>query len=171
MKETLKQAAKHRVSLFACIGIVNTIIDILLLNILRIATHTTTDQRTKLIVLNLVSASSVAVFSFFMNKRFVFKATHTKHTMLAPFLLVTLSSIFILQSLVIAFSLDRFGSLARIFQDIASSFNIPILQHATINFYETNIAKIIATLGSMTWNYVWYNRVIFRKQSEGSRKS
>ena len=162
MKTTVKRVAKHRVSLFAAVGVINTIVDIVLLNILRVATHTTTDETSKLILLNLISASTVAIMSFYLNRRYVFKSEETKNRMFLPFLAVTLSSIFILQSLVIGLALSAFDPIAKVFMELARDLHIPLLQDFTLNFYEANIAKICATGASMVWNYIWYNKVIFK---------
>ena len=163
MKHAVRKLAKHRISLFAIVGVINTLVDLVLLNLLRIATHTTTDQSSKLIVLNIISASTVALLSFYLNRRFVFKAHNTKGHMIVPFLLITLSGIFILQSLVIKFSLHSFDPVARFFMNLGQ--HLPIIKNFSFNFYEANIAKVCATAASMVWNYSWYQKVIFKKTS------
>lgn len=163
MKSTVAKVAKHKVSLFAVVGIINTLVDIILLNILRVITHTTTDQKGKLIVLNICSASTVALLSFYLNRKYVFKAHQTRNHMFGPFLAITLSSIFVLQSLVIAFTLHSFDPLANVVMDLVQNLHIPFFKDFSFNFYEANIAKVCATGASMVWNYVWYNKVIFKK--------
>lgn len=160
-KTALKKVAKHHISLFAVVGVLNTLTDIVLLNILRVITHTTTDQKAKLIVLNICSASTVAVMSFYLNRRYVFKAHDTKNHMFGPFLLITLSSIFILQSAIIGLALHNFDVLATFFMNIGQ--HIPIVKNFTFNFYEANIAKVCATGASMVWNYFWYKKYVFKK--------
>jgi len=142
--------------------VVNTLLDLVLLNILRILTHTTSDQARKLVLLNILSASSVAVFSFFMNKKFVFQKEDTHHTKVWLFILVTLSGIFILQSLVISISLPLVRPLADFIQSVCISLHLPLLSNATSNFYTSNIAKIIATAVTMVWNYTLYKKIIFK---------
>lgn len=166
MKSTVKKVAKHRVSLFAVVGVINTLTDIVLLNILRVVTDTTTDQTGRLIILNLISASSVAMLSFYLNRRYVFKSQGTKNHMFVPFLAITLTSIFVLQSLVIAFALGSFDPLAKFVMELVQDLNVPLLQNFTFNFYEANLAKICATAASMVWNYIWYKRVIFKQDTD-----
>lgn len=161
MKAHIKRVAKHRVSLFAVVGVINTVTDIVLLNVLRVVTHTESTQTSRLIVLNLISASSVAILSFYLNRKYVFKAHGTRNHMFVPFLLITLSSIFILQSAVIGFALHNFDGLARFCMNIGA--HMPVVRHFSFNFYEANIAKVFATAASMVWNYIWYNRVVFKK--------
>lgn len=82
--------------------------------------------------------------------------------MFIPFLVVTLIGIFILQSIIIGFSLKLFDPLAELLMDIGSV--IPIVKNFTFNFYEANLAKAFATVASMIWNYTLYNKLIFKKQ-------
>jgi putative flippase GtrA len=161
MKSSIKRVAKHKVSLFAVVGVINTLTDIVILNILRVLTHTQTSQTGRLIGLNIMSASSVAVLSFYLNRKYVFKAGHVRNHMFVPFLLITLSSIFVLQSLVIAVALHSFDPLARALMNIGA--HIPVIKTFTFNFYEANIAKVCATAASMVWNYIWYNKYVFKK--------
>lgn len=163
MKSKVVKIAKDKISLFAFVGVINTVVDIILLNLLRVATDTTTDQKGKLILVNICSASTVALLSFYLNRKYVFKSPETQNHMFLPFLLVTLSSIFILQSIIIAIALHSFDPLAELSMEIAKDLHIPVFQNFSFNFYEANIAKLFATLFSMIWNYVWYNKVIFRK--------
>ena len=162
IKHAIKRVAKHKVSRFAVIGIINTLTDIVLLNILRVATHTESNQPMKLIILNIVSASSVAILSFYLNRKYVFKTSDVRNHMFIPFLAITLASIFILQSLVISFALHSFDPVAEFLMNIGSY--LPIVKCFSFNFYETNVAKICATFASMIWNYVLYNRFVFVKK-------
>jgi putative flippase GtrA len=162
MKAKLKQVATHRVSLFAFVGVINTLLDFVLLNILRVIFHVTSDQSTKVIILNLVSASCVAVFSFYINRRYVFKSEETRHRMIVPFLAITITGIFILQSLIIALSLRSLEPLARWLYDLFSGSPLPIIKNFSLNFYEVNLAKVVATFASMIWNYTLYKKMIFK---------
>lgn len=165
MKQTISKVGKHHLSIFAYIGILNTIIDIVLLNSLRIITNTQTTNEKKIIFLNIISASIVACFSFFMNRRFVFKAKeHTKNSQLIPFLVVTLFSIFVIQTIVIAISLNHLGDMSHFFMSIIRNLQIPVVKDATINFYDTTLSKVIATCASMIWNYLFYSKFIFKKK-------
>jgi len=133
-----------------------------LLNILRVITHTQSSDVNKLIILNIISASTIALLSFYLNRKFVFKAKEVRGHMFIPFLAITLVSIFVLQSLVIGFALHYFDPLAEALMKIGS--NIPIIQKFSFNFYEANIAKVFATLASMIWNYLLYDRFIFKNK-------
>jgi putative flippase GtrA len=163
MRKVIKTIAKHRVNRFGILGAVNTLLDIILLNILRITTHTLSTQTRKLVVLNIISASTVAVFSFFMNKKYVFQKQDTHHTKVWLFIAVTLSGIFILQSLVIGASLPLVAPFAEFLKTICVDLKLPILSKANISFFSSNLAKVIATVVTMIWNYTLYKKLIFEE--------
>jgi len=168
MRKVIKTIAKHKINRFGILGVVNTLLDIILLNILRMATHTLSSQTAKLVLLNIISASSVAVFSFFMNRKFVFQKQDTHHTKVWLFVGVTLSSIFILQSLVISVSLPLVKPFAEFLQNTAINLQLPVLANANISFFSSNLAKVIATAVTMVWNYTLYEKLIFKDSSQSA---
>jgi putative flippase GtrA len=105
-----------------------------------------------------VSASVVAIFSFHMNRRFVFKKTDTAGTKLWLFMVITLSGIFLVQSATIALCLPIVKPLAGWLAGLS------FLRHhlLTTDFYQANLAKVAATATSMIWNYTLYKKVVFK---------
>lgn len=146
------------------IGVINTLSDFILLNLLRVLSHTQSGQTKRLILLNIISASTVASLSFYLNRKYVFKATDVRNHMFIPFLAITLTGIFIIQSAVIGFSLHYFDPLAQFIMNMVSA--LPVIKNFSLNFYETNIAKACATIVAMFWNYSLYNLLVFRKVKE-----
>lgn len=102
--------------------------------------------------------------SFVLNRKYVFRANYVENKMFIPFLIITLVGIYIIQSLVIGLSLKTFDPLANQLMSIGKS--LPVVKDFTFNFYEANIAKIFATLASMTWNYLLYNRYVFNDKAK-----
>jgi putative flippase GtrA len=160
MKKTITTLAGHRVSRFAVLGVVNTLLDFVLLNVLRVTTHTQSSQTGRLVVLNIFSASVVALFSFFMNRRYVFRSDDTAHHKAIVFVLVTLFGIFVLQSLVISVGVPLLRPVASWLQGLAA--HVGALDTISINFYETNLAKLLATAVTMVWNYTMYKKAVFQ---------
>lgn len=96
---------------------------------------------------NFISTSISFVFSFFASKKFAFKTPdhHIKHEAL-KFILVTLSGIWLLQPL-----------LMWLLEPLIRGFGI----NGTSVII---IAKLIASLATFTWNYLFYTRVVFNKK-------
>ena len=137
MDQLLKQhAEKFR---FALVGGFNTALDF---GLLFLFVSLGVDK----IVANYLSTSVAFIFSFFANKTFTFKAKggNAKREFIA-FMLVTLFGLWVLQPLVIA-------GITAALQPTSLSDSLILL-----------IAKLIATIVSLVWNYVLYARVVFKK--------
>lgn len=100
-----------------------------------------------LIGANFISTSISFVFSFFASKKFAFKTPdhHIKHEAI-KFVLVTLSGIWLLQPLLM-WLLE------------------PAIRHCDVTgTLVIIIAKLIASLATFTWNYLFYTRLVFNKK-------
>jgi putative flippase GtrA len=137
MRELVKKhAEKIR---FGIVGIANTAIDFILLFAL---TALGIDK----IVANYISTTTAFIFSFFINRSFTFKSTdgNVKKQFLL-FVIVTLIGLWVIQPLVIT---------AVSWMLSGSSLAEPILLF---------IAKVVATVASLIWNYLFYSRLVFKK--------
>jgi len=124
---------------FALVGGVNTALDFGIF-----LTLATTGLDVK--IANVISTSLAFVFSFFANKKYTFKTTDSNvRREILLFIIVTLFGLWILQTIVIQ------GVLA-------------LLTSITLDdSLKRLIAKLIATIVSLTWNYLLYSRVVFKK--------
>lgn len=138
MKDLLAQhAEKFR---FALVGGFNTALDF---GILFGLTALGVDK----IVANYVSTSISFIFSFFANKTFTFKAKsgNAKREFIS-FVIVTLIGLWVLQPLIIT-------AVSRLLATTALNDTTVLL-----------IAKLLATIVSLIWNYVFYSRVVFKQK-------
>ncbi len=157
---------KRRLLDFGIVGIINTVIDFAILNI------ATVFFGVPRIPANIVSTTVAMVFSFFANKRVVFEshgAAKTKEILL--FFVVTVFGLYVIQIAIIYLLTEQTTTL---FSIVDATLRLLRLDaYITTEFAVTNSAKIIATIASMTWNYVLYQRVVFVQShaavaSEGS---
>lgn len=134
MKQLIK---KHESKLrFAFIGGLNTAIDfgiLFLLNSLGFNKY----------IANIVSTFVAFVFSFFANRSFTFKSKKDAHKQIIPFLVVTLTGLWVFQPVIIWLVLMPLQSI-----------------NQTVALF---IAKLVATVVSLIWNYVLYSRFVFNK--------
>lgn len=123
---------------FGTVGAANTAIDFGLLFVLR-------SLGLPIIPANIISTTAAFSFSFFANKKYTFKSNGNVKRELILFVTVTLLGLWVLQNIVIQLVLWPL-----------STTTIPS---------ETSllIAKVIATLVSLIWNYVMYSRVVFKQ--------
>jgi putative flippase GtrA len=139
--ETLlkKHAEKLR---FAVVGGANTVIDFAVL-------FTLTFAGVDKIVANYASTSVALIFSFFANKSFTFKdKSGNAKKQFALFLVITLAGLWVLQPIIIWLSTSALESY---------------ITNEAVNLF---IAKLIATVASLIWNYLLYSRLVFKKTEE-----
>lgn len=159
MKET--KAAKpalqetKRVGKFGLVGIINTVIDFSVFNVLII--YASFSQ----IPANLVSTTIAMTFSFFANKTFVFKNKSNDYIrQVVLFLLVTAFGLYVIQNAVIFFLTESWLWPLEFAYSIVSFIKLDVI--FSQDFVVNNGAKVIATLFSMTWNYIMYKKVVFK---------
>lgn len=122
---------------FILVGIANTAIDFIVLLSL-------TTFGLPLVVANFISTSVALTFSFFANRSFTFGSTGKKRSQAVRFLLVTLVGLWVLQPIVLVLA-------------------VPALEGMLSREASIVVAKLIATVVSMVWNYLLYDSLVFRK--------
>jgi len=131
---------------FVAVGGINTILDFGTLFILK-------SLGLPAVSANVISTSMAFCFSFFANKKYTFKTSsgNVKRELLL-FIVVTLFGLWVLQTIVISIVTNLF---------IGSH-----LPDGLILF----IAKILATIVSLIWNYTLYSRVVFRQNANADQR-
>jgi putative flippase GtrA len=125
---------------FGIVGSANTALDFGILLIL-------TSFGVPAAIANYPSSTAAVILSFFANKKYTFKATgrNLKHEIIL-FLIFTLIAAWALQPLTIL-----------LVQYLLSPINLP----ETVSVV---IAKIMATVVTLIWNYITYSRYVFIKE-------
>ena len=122
---------------FILVGIANTAIDFIVLLSL-------TAGGLPLVLSNILSTSVALTFSFFANRTFTFGSTGKKRSQAVRFLLVTLVGLWVLQPIVLVLA-------------------VPVLEGMLSREASIVVAKLIAIVVSMVWNYLLYDSLVFRK--------
>ena len=123
---------------FALVGGANTALDFILLFLF-------VNLGVNKIIANYLSTGISLIFSFFANKSFTFKDKSKKaKRQFAIFLVVTLAGLWVIQPIVIWLS-------SVVLEPYISNENIVLF-----------IAKLIATVASLIWNYLLYSRLVFK---------
>lgn len=127
---------------FLVVGGANTALDFLLLFLF-------VNLGVNKIVANYFSTGIALLFSFYANKSFTFKdkSKNAKKQFLI-FLAVTLTGLWVLQPIIIW---------------ISTSALAPHITNETSLLF---VAKMIATIASLIWNYLLYSRLVFKKESK-----
>ena len=139
MELAKKHAKKIR---FGIVGIANTALDFAILFLL---VALGLDK----IPANYISTGVAFVFSFFVNKSFTFKSKGGNvKKQFVIFIAISIVGLWIIQPVVITV--------------ISAALAHTGWASGLILF----IAKIIATIASLIWNYVFYSRLVFKKEEE-----
>ena len=97
-------------------------------------------------IANIMSTGLAFIFSFFANKKYTFKTTNTNviREMLL-FVIITLTGLWGLQTLIITLTHNPLTQLM-------GNTDVALL-----------VAKLLATVASLTWNYLFYSKLVFKK--------
>ena len=128
---------------FVLVGVLNTAIDFGALFAL-------TALGLQVVPANMISTALALSFSFLANRSFTFGAAGGGGAVgqAVKFLLVTLFGLWVLQPLVLLAGTALLGD--------------PLGPHASLL-----VSKVAATIVSMVWNYLLYDRFVFRSSSRG----
>jgi putative flippase GtrA len=127
---------------FVIVGGGNTLLDFVLLFLF-------TGLGVNKFVANYLSTGISMIVSFFVNKSFTFKnKTGNAKKQFVAFLIVTIIGLWVIQPLVIW---------------VVTHLLTPYVPNEEINLF---IAKLIATVASLVWNYLLYSRLVFKKLEE-----
>lgn len=152
---SISRAELVRITKFGAVGAINTVIDFVIYNL------ASSELGLSLVVANLISTTVAMVFSYFANRQVVFaksKSTRPLHHQLALFYIISAFGVYVLQSLVIVllttwwpWPLDHLLTLLHLTGS-----------HTSSAFVTKNAAKAVATIVSLTWNYIMYKKVVFK---------
>lgn len=153
---------KFRVVRFAAVGVVNTGVDFLVLNILVFGFGLNK------LPANMISVSVAITISYLLNHSIVFKqvgegSDHKRR--IALFVIITLTGAFIIQNIVIYLFSHVITFPASILQSITDTLGI----NFTEAFVLLNTAKLAATVCTMAWNYLLYRKYVFVKSAAQSK--
>ena len=130
---------KAQVVRFGIVGAANTALDFGLLFILKAL-------GLPVEFANIASTTIAFLFSFFANKKYTFKTSGTNVVReMILFVVVTLTGLWVLQTFVIVLAMPWLTA-------VTHQTDVALL-----------ISKLIATVVSMTWNYLLYTYIVFKK--------
>lgn len=141
--DSLKKVDKKPIK-FVLVGISNTILDFIVLNVLLFC-------RVNILFANTISTGIAMLYSFFMNKKWTFRNAGNNYIgEVILFFIFTIIGIWIIQN----------GCIYLL------NMVIPDLGLPEIIY--NNAIKLAASIPSLTWNYLTYNRFVFTNNKKES---
>ena len=153
-KSKIGQETK-RIGKFSIVGVINTLIDIGLFNVLTLILSL------PVIAASLTSTTVAMTFSFFANRGWVFESkTRNVFKQALIFLTVTAFGLWILHTGAVYLLTQKWLFLGNFGVSVAKILGLSHFFSA--EFIKINIAKVVGILVSMTWNYMMYKKVVFK---------
>lgn len=141
--DTLKQIDKKPIR-FVLVGISNTVLDFVVLNVLLFC-------GINILFANTISTGIAMLYSFFMNKKWTFRNAGNNYIReVILFFIFTIIGIWVIQN-----------GCIYLLNLIVPDFGLPEVIY-------NNAIKLAASIPSLTWNYLTYNRFVFTNNKKES---
>lgn len=135
-----------KIFIFSFIGVFNTLFDIVVYIVILNVSHS-------IIIANLSATSLALIGSYLLNSRLTFKSKKWTFGSFAAFVGVTVFGLWVLQTAAIYVFTHLISFLPTIYWHFFGHYQKTAQQL---------VPKLLATAITLVWNYLWYNKVIFR---------
>lgn len=163
-----------QVGRFGLVGISNTLVDFILLNVLamtilpkdlEVASFTILGFNvviTGVIVAGIISGTAAMINSYIFNMRFTFrkKEVNAKHTLY--FFLITIFGLYFIRPIILKIFTDTWVWPADVAYYITSTLKLPFSRE----FDERNLALMVAVLVVLAYNYLMYKKFVFTDEKK-----
>lgn len=155
--ERVKRIVKHRTLRFAVVGVLNTVINFTILNVVFYAFGLNR------YVASIIATVIAVLISFILNRNFVFAHKEGRQVrQLVMFITVTLFGIVVSQTVYVASNLLLQGNEAWAVNLIDSLTGIEL----PASFVSINLSNLFGTITAMVWNYNGYRLFVFKNKTE-----
>lgn len=150
-RQFIQQKIAGEAGRFGMVGVLNTLLDIILVNVL-----------TQLIGLDLVLAGILSgtvamINSFIFNQRFTFRVKKVGAAQTLSFFAITMFGLYIIRPLVLQFFTKQWLSPGELVYSVTSALNLPFSRSFDVN----NFALGMAILVVLVYNFVMYRKFVF----------
>src|SRR3989344_3533918 len=156
--QTKEQAAK-----FIVVGVINTFIDYLILNILIYVGFTAFLMLIgqKFLIANIISVAVAMINSFILNRQWAFDAGRGNiYVQAVKFIVITAIGMFVVHQIVFNIFYYQLGYIFDFVSQVTHFLNLASLSK---DFIILNFSKALAILVSMIWNFLGYKFLVFKQ--------
>lgn len=164
----------RRVLRFGMVGIANTLVDFVVLNVL-VMTFLSKDlvittlsvgnfqfTVTGLILAGVISGTAAMICSFILNTRFTFQKHHIDARHGVYFFLITIFGLYIIRPIILKFVTGFWVWPGQVAYYVTSSLRLPFSRE----FDERNVALMLAILVVLAYNYLMYKYFVFTDEKK-----
>lgn len=163
MAKAKKPSTTSQVGKFGLVGILNTLIDyVIFISLTKIFSI----PLTHVYIAKWISGGVAMVNSFYFNRTWVFKSTsNNSNRQAAKFIVSTLVGVFGIQAGLTQFFSSVFPYFGDLGYSAAQAIGVAQLLPGIIthDYVIKTVAFGLATLASLTWNFLMYRSVVFKK--------
>ena len=148
---------------FAIVGALNTLVDLLILNLLVKAFHFNAQVHIfgfPFLIANIISVTIAMINSYFWNKYWTFNTKENKNLVqeIIKFFFITIIGMYIINQFVFNFFYSYWLWPGHIVINLIHLIGIKGLN----DFVSLNFAKVVAILASLIWNFIFYKIWVFK---------
>lgn len=148
-----KKIWSFSVTRFFIVGVINTLIDFGILNLLVFVFDLNK------IVANSLSVAVAMIISYWLNYHVVFRQTSQNHIFkLITFFTITSFGLFVIQNVIIYLLVHLVTLPADIVFSATQAIGLDMFSN---EFILLNTAKLVGTVVTMVWNFLMYRRFVF----------
>ena len=165
--KTKKHNEAAQVGRFGLVGILNTLVDFVLLNTLvrtvlprsEVFFEVFGKPITGLMIAGVISGTVAMINSFIFNQRFTFRAKKVDNRQIFLFFAITMFGLYVIRPLVLDFFSEIWLWPANLAYSIGQVLHLPMDQA----FYTDNVALAGAIAVVLVYNYLAYKKFVFNK--------
>jgi putative flippase GtrA len=157
--ERVKRKITGQVGRFGLVGILNTLVDVVLVNVL------TQIVGLDLVLSGIISGTVAMINSFVFNQRFTFKVHKTTPTRVFYFFAITMFGLYVIRPLILQFFTKQWLTPGEFVYSVTSSLSLPFSRSFDIN----NFALAMAILVVLAYNFLMYRKFVFTEGKAASQ--
>lgn len=150
-RQRIKQKLLSQAGKFAMVGVLNTLVDVVMVNIL------TQVFRVEIVLAGILSGTIAMINSLIFNQHFTFKVHHLSKVRILYFFAITAFGIYVIRPLVLQLFTKEWLTPGEIIYDVTSALGLPLSRSFDVNNFALAMA-IVAVLG---YNFFMYRKFVF----------
>lgn len=154
--QLLKQKVTGEVGRFGLVGIFNTILDIVLVNVLVVV-------GLELVLAGIISGTVAMINSFIFNQRFTFKVKKVTPVQTLYFFAITMFGLYVIRPLILQFFTKQWLSPGELVYGVTSALHLPFSHSFDVN----NFALVVAIVVVLGYNFTMYRKFVFVQEKAG----
>lgn len=171
-KQVKKNSEIAQIARFGLVGILNTVVDFVVLNVLVITILPKSLEIlnfsifgksyviTGVVLAGIISGTAAMINSFIFNRSFTFKTRNLSRNKIVLFFVITAFGLYVIRPVILYYFTQVWLWPSQLLYEITASLKLPFSQ----DFDTRNLALLVAIVIILVYNYLCYKYLIFRDE-------